>query len=104
ESVERQRKMLVITEGQWDTLSVYQALVDNVKGTKWDLLEPFVVSIPLGTANAAESVLQNFDFVTSFGEVTLFFDNDEATPREKKKGILKGKEAAESVFSTLVGE
>src|SRR5690606_7144073 len=33
-----------------------------------------------------------------------FFDNDEATPREKKKGILKGKEAAESVFSTLVGE
>lgn len=104
ERVERQRKMLVITEGQWDTLSVYQALVDNVKGTKWDSLEPFVVSIPLGTANAAESVLQNFDFVTSFSEVALFFDNDEATPREKKKGILKGKEAAESVFSTLVGE
>lgn len=104
EGVERQRKMLVITEGQWDTLSVYQAFVDNVKGTKWDSLEPFVVSIPLGTANAAESVLQNFDFVTSFSEVALFFDNDEATPREKKKGILKGKEAAESVFSTLVGE
>lgn len=104
ESVERAKKNIIITEGQLDTMSVYQALVDNVKGTKWEGIEPFVVSIPLGTANASESVLQNYEFITSFKEVTLFFDNDEATAREKKKGILRGKEASESVFSTLVGE
>lgn len=104
ESVQRAKRGLIITEGQWDAISAYQASVDSVRGTKYEGLEPFIVSIPLGTANAAESVLQNFQFVKEFKEVTLFFDNDEATQRERKKGILKGKEAAEAVFSALVGE
>lgn len=104
ESVERRKTNLIITEGQWDCLSVYQSATDNVRGTKWEGLEPFVVSIPLGTANAAESVLQNLRYVTSFDEVTVFFDNDEATRAESRKGILKGKEASEAVFSALVGE
>lgn len=104
ESVERRKTNIIITEGQWDCLSVYQAATDNVKNTKWENLEPFVVSIPLGTANAAESVLQNFQYISSFNEVTVFFDNDEATQAETKKGILKGREASEAVFSTLVGE
>ena len=36
---------------------MYQALIDQVKGTKYEGLEPFVVSIPLGTANAVEAIL-----------------------------------------------
>lgn len=103
ESVNRKRNNLVITEGQWDTISVYQALVDNVKGTKYEGLEPFVVSIPLGTANAVESILHNEPFVKSYDALTIYFDDDYCTPQELKKGIVKGHEAREAVANALVG-
>lgn len=103
DSIQRKKKNLIITEGQWDALSVFQACKDKVKGTKFEGLEPFVVSIPLGTANAAEAVLQNLKWVQQFEEFTTFFDNDSCTPTEKRKGILKGVEAAEAVLSSLVG-
>lgn len=103
ESVQRKRSNLVLTEGQIDTMSVYQALVDNVAGTKYEGMEPFVVSIPLGTANAVESVLHNEKFCTSYTELTLFMDDDYCTPAETRKGIMKGHEAREAIASALVG-
>ena len=103
EANSRKRNNVVITEGQWDAASAYQALIDNVKGTKYEGLEPFVVSIPLGTANAAEAVLHNKHFIDSFDGITLFFDDDFCTPLEKQKGIKKGHEAREEVAATLVG-
>ena len=103
ESVERAKKSLVCTEGQIDAMSMFQACKDRLVGTKFEGLEPHVVSIPLGTANASEAVLQNFNFVEQFDEFVCFFDNDSATPKEKSKGILKGEEAKESVLSSLVG-
>jgi archaellum biogenesis ATPase FlaH len=102
ESVQRKRNNVTLTEGQWDTVSVYQSLVDNVKGTKYEGLEPFVVSIPLGTGNAVEAVLHNESFVKSFDGLTFFFDDDYCTPAEAKRGILKGHEAREAVASALV--
>ena len=102
ESVQRKRNNVTLTEGQWDTVSVYQSLVDNVKGTKYEGLEPFVVSIPLGTGNAVEAVLHNESFVKSFDGLTFFFDDDYCTPAETKKGILKGHEAREAVAGALV--
>lgn len=102
ESINRKRANVVVTEGQWDTVSTYQALVDSVKNTKYEGMEPQIVSIPLGTKNAVEAVLHNEAFVTSFDAVTLFFDDDHCTPAEAKKGILKGHEAREAVAGALI--
>lgn len=103
EKIDRKRANLIITEGQIDAMSVFQALVDNVKGTKYAGLEPFVVSIPLGTKNAVESVMHNREFVESHDALTIFFDDDEATPAEAKKGIMKGAEARHAVAGALTG-
>lgn len=98
----RKRKTLILTEGEWDALSVYESMLDSVKNTTYEGLQPFVCSIGLGTANAVQHVVQNRDFVTSFSELLLFFDNDSATPQEKKKGIMRGKEAREAVAGALM--
>ena len=103
EGISRQHSNLIITEGQWDTISVYQSLVDQVKGTKYEGLQPFVVSIPLGTGNAVESILHNEKFCLSYTDLTIMFDDDFCTPAETKKGIIKGHEARQAVASALVG-
>ena len=103
EAINRKRTNVVITEGQWDAVSVYQALVDNVKGTKYEGLEPFVVSIPLGTANAVEALLHNDEYVKSHDALTIFFDDDYCTPKETKQGVVKGHEAREAVANAFVG-
>lgn len=103
ETVPRKRNNLIITEGQLDCMSVYQSCVDDVKGTKFDGLVPFVCSIPLGTANAVEAILHNEDMIKSFDALTIFFDDDYCTPAEKQKGIMKGHEAREAVAGALVG-
>jgi len=103
EAQNRKRNNLVITEGQWDCLSVFQALVDNVKGTKYEGIEPLVVSIPMGTANAVESILHNETYIKSHDSITIFFDDDHCTPAELQKKIVKGHEAREAVANALVG-
>ena len=103
EKINRKHTNCTYTEGQWDCLSVYQSQCLSVKGTKYDGHEPFVVSIPLGTKNAVESLLHNKDFVNSFDSMTLFFDGDSATPAELKKGIMRGKEATEAVSAAFIG-
>lgn len=102
ESINRKRTNVIVTEGQWDTASTYQALVDSVKNTKYEGMEPQVVSIPLGTKNAVEAILHNESFITSFDAATWFFDDDHCTPAEAKKGILKGHEAREAVAGALI--
>lgn len=104
ESIGRKHTNFTVTEGQWDCLSVYQAQLASVKDTKYEGQEPFVVSIPLGTKNATEALLHNKDFVLSFDSMTVFFDDDEATPMEKQKGVLKGKEAKDEVASAFIGD
>lgn len=103
ESQNRKRNNLVVTEGQWDCISVFQSLVDNVKGTKYEGLEPLVVSIPMGTANAVEAILHNEGYVQSHDALTIFFDDDYCTPAELQKKIMKGHEAREAVANALVG-
>lgn len=102
ESINRKRANVVVTEGQWDAVSTFQALVDSVKNTKYEGMEPQVVSIPLGTKNAVEAILHNEAFVTSFDAATWFFDDDHCTPAEAKKGIMKGHEAREAVSGALI--
>lgn len=102
ESINRKRVNVVVTEGQWDTVSTFQALVDSVKNTKYEGMEPQVVSIPLGTKNAVEAILHNESFITSFDAATWFFDDDHCTPAEAKKGIMKGHEAREAVAGAMI--
>lgn len=104
ESINRKHTNFTVTEGQWDCLSVYQSQLKSLEGTKFEGQEPFVVSIPLGTANAVESLLHNKDFVKSFESMTLFFDGDCCTPAELKKGVKRGKEAREDVAAAFIGE
>lgn len=103
EAQNRKRNNLTITEGQWDMLSVWQAGVDSVKGTKYEGIEPLVASIPMGTANAVESILHNESYVLSHDSLTIFFDDDHCTPAELQKKIMKGHEAREAVANALVG-
>lgn len=103
EAQNRKRNNLTITEGQWDMLSVWQAGVDSVRGTKYEGMEPLVVSIPMGTANAVEAILHNEGYVHSHDALTIFFDDDHCTPAELQKKIMKGHEAREAVANALVG-
>lgn len=103
EKINRKRTNLVTTEGQWDTISVFQSLVDSVKGTKYEGIEPLVVSIPMGTVNAVEAMLHNEEYVKSHDSLTFFFDDDYCTPAETKKGIMRGHEAREAVANAFVG-
>lgn len=103
EAQNRKRNNLTLTEGQWDMLSVWQAGVDSVKGTKYEGIEPLVASIPMGTANAVESILHNEAYVLSHDSLTIFFDDDHCTPAELQKKIIKGHEAREAVANALVG-
>lgn len=103
ESIQRKKNALVYTEGQLDCLSVFQSMCDQVKGTKFDGMEPFVVSIPLGTANAVEATLHNESFIQNFDSLCIFFDDDYCTPAERQKGIMKGHEAREAVAGALIG-
>jgi twinkle protein len=61
-------KMLVITEGELDALSMSQA-----QGNKFP-----VVSLPNGAQAAKKAVQKSLDFVESFDKVVLMFDMDDA--------------------------
>lgn len=60
-------KMLVVTEGEIDCMSVSQSL-----GNKWP-----VVSVPNGAQGAKKSVQTNLDFFSGFETVVFMFDMDE---------------------------
>ena len=64
-------KMLVITEGEIDAMTVSQ-----LQGNKWP-----VVSLPNGTdksgKSAVKAIRNSIDFVTSFDKVIFMFDMDE---------------------------
>jgi len=72
-------KKIVVTEGEIDAMTVYQ--VNN----GWP-----VVSLPNGVQSALRSAKDNLEFLSSYGEVILMFDNDDP-----------GKDAAKLIASLL---
>ena len=68
-------KYITLCEGEIDALSTYQML-----GSKWP-----VVSVKTGAAGAAKDVAKNYDFLTSFDNVVICFDNDDAGNKAAKK-------------------
>ena len=96
-------RKLIICEGEEEVPATRRAILNSLKGTKYEgKIEPCVVSVSLGTANAAESVAHNLEYVQTFTDLVLAFDSDEATAKELKKGIRKGKEAKEEVAGLLL--
>ncbi len=59
-------KMLVITEGELDAMSVSQA-----QGNKFP-----VVSIPGGASGAKRAIAENLDWIETYAKVVFAFDND----------------------------
>ena len=82
-------KRIWITEGEYDAMSVYQALKEK-STVDW---EPPVVSLPDGAASAATSISRNLEKLNNFDEIILVFDNDPA-----------GKEAVKTVCKMLAGK
>ncbi len=70
-------KMVVITEGEIDALSMSQ-----VQGNKWP-----VVSVPNGAQGAKKAIQKSLDWLEKFDSVIFMFDNDE-------HGIAAAKECA----------
>lgn len=72
-------KRLFITEGELDCVALYQALVANQRGTKWEAYRPAVVSLTHGAASAAKAIQEHLtDIQRNFKEVVLVFDQDDA--------------------------
>lgn len=61
-------RRLIVTEGEIDALSVYQA-----PGHRWP-----VVSVPNGAGGAEKDCKKELEYLNSFEEVILVFDQDEA--------------------------
>ena len=98
-------KKLFITEGPIDAISLYQALRDyqlsNPKNEKYKHLTPNVWSCCLGVANGLKQILNNKEALREYEEIILVFDNDKATPAQKKQGIVKGMDAVEEISINL---
>lgn len=58
---------IIITEGEIDAMTVWQTM-----GRKWP-----VVSLPNGAADAVRSIMDSLEFLSSYKEVVLCFDEDE---------------------------
>lgn len=67
-------KMIVVTEGEIDCLSVSQ-----VQGNKWP-----VVSIPTGATSACKAIRKQIDWLEKFEKVVFMFDNDEVGKKASK--------------------
>jgi len=82
-------KRLYITEGEIDTLSLFQALKSSYS-KEFSHLNPAVVSLPHGARSAAQVLSNRSEFLSKFKEIYLVFDNDE-----------QGQEAVERCCSFL---
>lgn len=83
-------KVLFITEGEIDCLSLYDVLRANSSLNDWT---PAVVSVSTGSKGAINDISRNIEFVESFQKIVLCFDMDEP-----------GRQATEEVCKLLAGK
>lgn len=91
-------KKVIICEGEYDTAITWQVLKD-----KYPKGNPAVLSIGNGTSNAVQNIgqKQNLKYLGKFSDIVLAFDADKASPQEKEKKIMKGKDATAAVYGLL---
>ena len=98
------KRMIFITEGEYDAAILWQCLRENYKAKDGSRKPNFtVVSITNGTSNAVQNLQSksNYKLVHKFEQVIVAFDADRATEAEKAKGIMKGKDATAAVYSVI---
>ena len=102
-------RKLFITEGELDAASLYQAIRDKQKGTKWEQYLPAVVSLTRGAAPAKSDLTNHLAAIGDhFEEVILAFDMDEAGAKAveaackvlpmAKRAVLPAKDASAAVM------
>jgi twinkle protein len=91
-------KKVFVTEGEYDAAILWQVIKAKYTGSN-----PTVLSISSGTANAVQNLgqKQNQKFLSKFTDVVMAFDADKATPAEKEKKIMKGKDAVAAVYGLM---
>lgn len=110
EKIKRQKKTLIFLEGEGDVITGWQAIMESLEGTKYEgKLLPHIVGLSMGTGNAVSSVVANEAFIREFekpedGKICLGYDNDQATDKEREKGIVKGWDAIEDVAGYLLSD
>ncbi len=98
-------KTLIQVEGEGDVVAARRAMLDSLKGTKWEgKIQPDVVGLNCGAGNAQESIAHNEKFVKSAELYVLGLDGDKATPQEALKGVKKGVEATEDIAAYLLSD
>ncbi len=96
-------KTLYIAEGEEEVVAIRRSILESLKGTQWEgKIEPSIVGLSMGTANAQECVAHNEEFIRTAKEIVLCLNNDHSTPKETLKGIKKGKEATEDIAAFLL--
>lgn len=71
-------KRLIITEGEFDAIAMYQICKDNNRGTAYEALNPAVVSLVNGVMSAKRDIVANMKTIKEyFKEVVIVFDMDE---------------------------
>jgi twinkle protein len=73
-------KRLVICEGEIDALSVAQASFDKYKGKIYPV-------VALSSSAMTKSLLENRDYIRSFNEVVICFDEDDAGRKVRDEAI-----------------
>lgn len=82
-------KKLFITEGEEDAVALYKALKDSNRGTKYEDLNPAVISLPHGAGCAANALSRLQGQISkTFSEVVLVFDEDKAG-RDAVQAVLR---------------
>ncbi len=71
-------KRLIITEGEFDAVALFQILKEQAIGTPYAALNPAIVSLPTGASGAVKAISAMLPQITAhFKEVVLCFDSDE---------------------------
>ena len=73
-------KRIIITTGEIDMLSVAEALKTHYKGTIYPVVTP-------GSDQNMKALLEEREWLRSFGEVVLLFDNDESGKKAQAEAL-----------------
>lgn len=73
-------KRVIITTGELDAMSVAEAMLQHYKGTIYPVVTP-------GSDNNMKALLEDREWLRSFGEVILLFDNDESGKKAEQEAI-----------------
>lgn len=89
-------KKLYITEGEYDAMSVFQALKENSSIVGYN---PSVVSLPSGSSSALKSLTISSELIDGYQELVLVFDSDE--PGRKARDIICKSYAGKVSYVTI---